>query len=164
MKTQLITIIFCAFFTLTSCRADIGGAGLRSEAAPDFRLETTAGETITLSSLKGKVSILAFFATWCSPCRREIAEFNRLLEEYKEEELMIVGICLDDIDSTKVKALGIRYPVANQTPEILSSYGPVGAIPLTFVIDKQGFIYKKYIGCQSAAVFREDIKRLLNGN
>ena len=63
--------------------------------APDFTLPDLEGNSLTLSDFKGKVIILNFWATWCSPCRKEIPDFIELYENYKDEGLLIIGVNLD---------------------------------------------------------------------
>ena len=63
-------------------------------SAPDFTLSDLEGNPISLNKLKGKVVLLNFWGTWCGPCRKEIPDFIKLAEKYKDNGLEIIGITL----------------------------------------------------------------------
>jgi peroxiredoxin len=153
--------IALSIFLLLSGWAKSSAFSDERKPAPEFSLTGISGENFNLKDLKGKVIILDFFATWCPPCREEFPHFNNLYAEYKDKGLVMLGVCSDAIDTEKAKSLGIEYPVARQTPEIAAAYGPIRYIPTTFVIDKAGRIYKKYIGYQPQETFRQDVIQLL---
>jgi len=134
--------------------------------AADFTLPRLGGGYFTLSSLKGKVIILDFWATSCPPCRKEIPGFVELHETYKDEGLEIVGVCLES-ESNKVKAfaedLGISYVLVFANRGVSQEYGGIRYIPTTFIIDRRGDVAKKHIGYVSKEVFEDEIKKLLSG-
>ncbi len=132
--------------------------------APDFTLLQLNGESFTLSSLKGKVIILDFWATWCPPCIKGIPDFIDLQEEYKEQGLEVVGVLLDQGKKasleSKVKKMGINYVVVLGGREVTQAYGGVRAIPTTFIIDQNGNKVKKYVGLNPKETFENKIKEL----
>ncbi len=131
--------------------------------APDFTFKKVGGEKFTLSSLKGKVIILDFFATWCPPCRQEIPDFIQLKKDYEKKGLEIVGISLDKSEST-VKEFydknGMNYIVVMGNNDIGDKYGGVSGIPTTFIIDRKGDIVNKHIGFTTKEDFELEIKKL----
>lgn len=133
--------------------------------APDFALSSADGKIIKLSNFKGKVVIIDFWATWCAPCRAEIPSFNKLYSRYKSKGLEIIGISLDDggWDFIKpfVKEFKMNYHVVLGNEKVVEDYGEISAIPTTFVIDRAGNIYKRYVGYHDKATFENDIKTLL---
>ncbi len=135
--------------------------------APDFTLTTPEGSSLTLSSYKGLVIILDFWATWCPPCREEIPDFVQLYAQYKDQGLVIVGVSLDSDGSSAVQpfvnAQGINYPIVLGYGEkdLMDRYGGITGIPTTFVIDQKGDIVEKYVGYRSKDVFEGKIKTLL---
>lgn len=139
-------------------------------AAPDFELTSTDNKQIKLSDFKGKIVLIDFFATWCPPCRAGIPDLLSIKEEYKND-VEILGISLDEStgpNATRqdlipfMKELKINYPVVYYTNDVITKFGGVEAIPTTFIIDKEGNIYSKYVGLQTRATYASDIIKILN--
>jgi len=132
--------------------------------AQDFTLQDINNKTVSLSDYKNKVVILNFFATWCPPCRSEIPDFVELMDKYNEKGLAIIGICLDkDIDTARefVHENNINYPVLLDDGGVSEKYGPVGSIPTTFIIGRDGNIAQELVGARKKEYFEEIIKPLL---
>lgn len=135
------------------------------KSAPDFTLQDLGGSSFTLSSTKGKVVILDFWATWCPPCRAEIPHFISLYSQYKGQGLEIVGVALDKGGVRDVRPfseeVGINYPLVIGTQDVTEDYGGIRGIPTTFVIDREGNIVERYEGYRDKEVFESAIKKLL---
>ncbi len=131
--------------------------------APQFTLTDIGGNPISLSTYRGKVVILDFWAPWCPPCRREIPDFVSLQNQYASRGLQIIGIGLDRPNniSSFVQQYGINYPVAVGDDAISNLYGGVSGIPTTFIIDRQGNVTNKFEGFTNRNVFEVEIKKLL---
>ncbi len=116
------------------------------EAAPDFEVETFDGETLKLSDLNGKVVVLNFWASWCPPCRWEMPFFETMWQEYRDQDVVFVGIAMSDtLENVKAfaKEAGVTYPVAlDTTTEIARDY-EVLSLPTTYFIGKDGTIERK---------------------
>jgi len=127
------------------------GCGCRKterKDAPDFVLKHVNGGDFRLSSLKGKVLILNFWATWCSPCRDEIPDLIALQKEYEGKGLVVVGVALDgrsEAVKSFVEKWGINYPIVLADEKTTKDYGILG-IPVSFIIDREGNIMEKHIG------------------
>ncbi|MCS7049170.1 MAG: redoxin domain-containing protein [Verrucomicrobiae bacterium] len=120
--------------------------------APDFRFTTLDGAELALADLRGKRVMLAFWATWCPPCRREIPHFNQLTKEVSADELVIVGISSEEAEKVRAFAAqeGIRYRLAViEGDELPAPFNLVRAIPTTFCIDRKGVIQNVLVGYQN---------------
>jgi len=134
------------------------------DKAPEFSVISLAGDTLSLSKYEGKIVILDFWATWCNPCRKEIPHFIEIQKELGDKGVQILGLAFDTKKRVKkfVSKHKINYPVAIATKKISKLYGGISAIPTTFIIDKEGKIFKKFVGYRRKEVFLEAIESLLN--
>jgi peroxiredoxin len=133
--------------------------------APDFTLPTLDGQDLRLSSYRGRVVLLDFWATWCDPCREEIPHFVELQQKYGDRGLQIIGISMDD-SAEPVRPFSqqfhMNYPVLMGTAKTGELYGGILGLPISFLIGRDGRIYAKHIGATDAAVFEKEIKNLLH--
>jgi cytochrome c biogenesis protein CcmG, thiol:disulfide interchange protein DsbE len=138
--------------------------GLNPELAPDFTRIDVAGKAIRLSSYRGKVVLLNFWATWCAPCLAEIPAFSGWQQKYGPEGLQILGVSMDD-DSGPVKLAvhkyHVVYPVVMGDENLGELYGGVLGLPLSFIIDPSGRIVARYQGKSDLAQLEFRLKALL---
>lgn len=139
-----------------------------ARSAADCILTTVDGKTISLSDYRGSVIILNFWATWCGPCRQEIQEFVKIMNDCKEKPFTIIGISIDDQSRIKnenmlkfMQNYNINYPIAFASEQCLRAYGPVRAIPTTYIIDRNGKARMKIVGAKSEKFFRGVVDKLL---
>lgn len=135
------------------------------QQAPAFALQDLEGNTVRLSDSDGQIRIVDFWATWCPPCAAEIPHFKALAEKYGKEGVTIIGVSIDQIDSSALQAFskdkGINYQILRGTLQTLKDYGNIQSIPTTFVIDQQGHIFSRHEGYRPQEVFEKDILALL---
>lgn len=117
--------------------------------APDFTLNDTIGNAISLSSFKGKYLLIDFWAAWCGPCRRENPNNVKLYADYKDKGFEILGVSFDKNREDWVKAInkdGLTWPQVSDLKYWKSEAGKlygVSAIPHTVLLDKEGIIIAK---------------------
>ena len=128
------------------CSLPIAAQIKRSQPAPDFNLPDPSGKMHALSSFKGTVVLVDFWASWCMPCRFNNPSLVKLYAKYGQQGFQIVGISLDKdraawqkaIKSDKLTWTQLLDDANNQQSPTLV-YG-VTAIPTTFLIDKVGVV------------------------
>lgn len=147
---------------------DSGGL-CEAEAAPavlDLKLRDMNGADVNLADFKGKPMLINFWATWCPPCLEEIPYFVELVDEYKDEGLVVLGISTDDTaDQLRPFAgdLKMNYPVlvGLDQPEVERAFGAMWAIPVTIFVKKDGTVCKTHRGTQTKEFFEQHVKALL---
>ena len=150
--------------------ADPGaGAACMANAKPanfDFTMKDVDGNNVSLSTYKGKVVLLNFWATWCGPCKAEIPGFVKLQEKYRDRGLVIVGYSVDDT-AEKAKAYAaqykMNYPIllGEGKEDLQDAYGPIWGLPSSFIISKDGRVCRKHIGIAPEAVFEKEVVALM---
>jgi len=151
-----------------STAASEDSASCMANAKPanfDFTIKDLDGREVALSSYKGKVVLLNFWATWCGPCKAEIPGFVELQEKYKDD-LVIVGFSVDDT-ADKAKAFAaeykMNYPIllGEGREDVQDAYGPIWGIPASFLISRDGRVCRKHLGIAPKSVFEKEIVALL---
>ncbi|HEY4744833.1 MAG TPA: TlpA disulfide reductase family protein [Desulfuromonadaceae bacterium] len=129
------------------------------QRAPDFKVVTTSGQSVSLANYQGYVLVMDFFATWCPPCKAAIPHLNAMNRKYGKQGLQILGQSLDEDGERLVKSFineyRITYPVALTTQKVEADYG-ISSIPVMFVIDKKGRVAEVYRG------FSDEVGRSLD--
>lgn len=126
------------------------------------------------NSLKGKVVLINFWATWCKPCVKEFPELVKLYNNYKDKNFQLVFISADvpeEIDSKVVPFLRsqnvdfISYYNNFDKPEELINYidkNWEGAIPSTYIYDKEGNLTSNILGIKNYEFFEKEITKNMN--
>jgi cytochrome c biogenesis protein CcmG/thiol:disulfide interchange protein DsbE len=132
----------------------------------DFTLKDTNGKKVRLSDYKGKVILLNFWATWCGPCKLEIPAFVEAYRQYRDRGFVILGVLSEDDPSaddlrTFMATFRMNYPVFKENVELGDVFGPLWALPTSFVIDRHGSICVSHTGAVSKEMLEREIKGLL---
>lgn len=117
--------------------------------APDFKLKDLDGKEISLSDLKGKKVYINFFATWCPPCKEEMPDLEKLYQETKNSDLIILAISGGEDKSTVenfVKENNYNFEVLLDPDGVANMSYNISSIPTSYFIDENGNIVNKRIG------------------
>ena len=163
--TALAAAIAAALFLL-ACHSSTGSQrpGTVSSNAPNFSVKDLDGKPLDLSSYNGKVVLLNFWATWCTPCRAEIPNFEQFQTQYGPQGLQVIGLSMDDSDKPVrefYQQFKMNYPVGLSTEKIAQSYGGILGLPVSFLIGRNGQIAAKYVGAAQIPVVEQEIRAQL---
>lgn len=139
-----------------------GETGCETDKKADLNhtLKDMHGADVRLADYTGKVLLLNFWGTWCAPCRAEIPVLVKLADEYKDRGFAVLGLAQQDTPE-ELRAFAaehkMNYPSLLSTPEVEDAFGPMWAVPMTFIIDRRGSICFKHLG----PVTREQVEKAL---
>ncbi len=136
-------------------------------AAPDFTLPDLAGQKVTLGSLRGKVVLLDFWATWCGPCRASLPHIQKLHDDLASKGLVVLGIDLGEDSQTVldfVEKNKMTFRILLDEEDKVSPLYHVSAIPHTVIIDQKGQVVKLYTGVTPERELRGAVESVLTGS
>lgn len=152
----------------TGCpEADREGTGGPNPPAPDFDLPLIDGHTVQLQALRGKIVILDFWATWCTPCEVQMPVLDALWRDHDSlrnrpqgDDLMIVGLSVD-LDPVAevakwIEERGFEYPIAIANQDLAMRFGVIG-FPTLVIVDPAGGVHTRHTGVLS----RPEIESIL---
>jgi thiol-disulfide isomerase/thioredoxin len=141
----------------------------RENFAPDFSVETLDGERLDLESLRGKVVIVDFWASWCGPCLETVKYLRAIQKKYASQPVVLLSVSVDDDASVWRAAIAegkMAWRHALDDNGRLAKAFSVGPIPTTVVIDGEGIIRGRLVGYSDSYGFeiedavRDGLKRL----
>jgi cytochrome c biogenesis protein CcmG/thiol:disulfide interchange protein DsbE len=137
-----------------------------SFAAPDFSLATRGGDPVTLSSLRGQVVLVNFWATWCPPCRAEMPAIQEVYDKYRDQGFTVLAIDVQESEDQVANFAdrnGLTIPILIDHDGSVSNRYQVKAMPSTFFIDQNGVIQEVTLGGPMSVAFIESqVTGLLN--
>ena len=146
---------------------------LQRKPAPNFILTDAKGDTINLSTYKGKVVLLDFWATWCGGCKTEIPWYMEFNAKYKDRGLAVIGVSMDEDGWKVVKPFlalekdpetgghtAMKYPVVIGSASLAKQYH-LTSMPMTLLIDREGRIAVSYSGMVDKDDWESTIRSLL---
>ncbi len=118
-------------------------------AAPGFTLRDLAGREVSLASLRGRVVVIDFWATWCAPCVFQIPILNEFWEVHRSDGVEVLGVAVDvegaEVVAPFVAEHGVRYPVLLGSESLARDFGALG-FPTLFVVAPDGRIEAVHTG------------------
>ena len=131
--------------------------------APPFTVRDLDGRELSSASLRGKVVILNFWATWCPPCRAEIPDLVALQEKYRDH-LVVIGVSEDEAGPEIVRQFAaqhkINYPIVMMTAELEKMFPGISALPTSFILDRNSRIVQKHVGMLTARTTEYETRSL----
>jgi Peroxiredoxin len=131
--------------------------------AIDFKLKDLNGNELSLSDLKGKKVFLNFWATWCPPCKAEMPEIEKLYQETKDSDLVIVAVEIGEpLDTVKpfIENNKYNFKVLLDLDQSVATKYNISSIPTSYFIDTDGNIVSKHIGGMNIEQMKAYIKTL----
>ncbi len=153
---SLILSLPCAAFAVRT-----GGA------APDFALRDTMGRGVTLSSFRGKVVALNFWASTCPHCLAELPSLENLYRDLRSRGFVVLGVAVERNPAPVKEVIQrkkLTFPVVLDTDNgvYFDSYGLFG-LPVTLIINREGIVVERIVGevQWDSAAMKEELKKLL---
>ena len=159
----LVLLLSVLFLTVANAKVKEG------QNFPEFSLSSLDDQTkkLALSSFKGKVVVLDFWASWCEPCKVELPILNKLYKKYHGNGLEILGVN-EDKELSEAKSFLKSYPMQMPLLEdgikgVVLTKLEVDGLPVTYVLDKSGKVHKIHKGFKPGDLvkFEEEIVALL---
>ena len=146
LKACMLTSLAGALLPM---RALAGDAPVRvGERAPALVVPRLDGAVFDLAALRGKVVIINFWATWCSPCRAEMPQLDAFYKRYRARGLELLGVSVDDAqdrDAVVRIMKSFSYPAALAAAAKVNDFGAPVAVPMTWIIDATGVVRARLI-------------------
>jgi len=176
-----LALIFTAMTTAFSgCKGGTSPVSSGTPASlgdePKVTFKDLQGNSVTMDSLKGKVVLVNFWATWCDPCREETPMLIQAQQDYGSKGFTTLGIAMDEegtkvvgpfVQTTQFNVNGhsatMNYPVVLGSDDIADKFGGLLGMPTSYLISRDGKIVKKYIGSlkENQAQFLKDVQAQL---
>ena len=176
MRIAVILIVVASVLALAallalglSNRAPVTGrSGITriDKPAPAINMPLYGGGSLTAADYADKPVVVNFWASWCGPCRQEAPVFERLSREYSERGALFIGVNIQDAEADAeayLREYDITYPNGKDEDGSISiDYGVIG-IPVTFFINRDGVVQRRWAGVARETQLRQWIDELVLG-
>jgi thiol-disulfide isomerase/thioredoxin len=177
----LAAVMLVAAMSFSGCKGSStgstsSGSGSKPAAladAPDVTFKDLQGKDVTLASFKGKVVLVNFWGTWCEPCRGEIPILISMQQKYGPRGFTLLGAATNDelktvdsfIHTTQFNVGGqqmlMNYPIVMGSDAITDKFGGLLGMPTSYLITRDGKIFKRYIGALNENQIVKDVESQL---
>jgi thiol-disulfide isomerase/thioredoxin len=171
----LMLVVVTSFTTAFSgCKSDGASTPKILANEPEVTFKDLQGTNVPLASLKGKVVVVNFWATWCEPCQVEIPWMIGFQQKYADKGFTLLGVAMDEEGKSAVepfvqksqfdvdgKKMTMNYPIVLGNDDLAAKFGGLLGLPTSIVISRDGKVVKRYIGLASQDDLDKEIKSLL---
>ncbi|WDT76921.1 MAG: TlpA disulfide reductase family protein [Candidatus Manganitrophus sp.] len=119
------------------------------DAAPGFSLPAPQEGKVSLEEFKGKVVLINFWASWCTPCQEELPELQKIYQKYQERGFEVIGINIDkkQVNAEKlIQRFNLTFPVGLDPESSTIREYKGRSMPMSYLIDRQGAIRELFFG------------------
>ncbi len=166
LQRLLLVLILGVLASLPLGCGEGEGDPLIGSEGPEFILPELLGAEISLPRLRGRIVVIDFWATWCSPCLFQIPVLNAITESYPAHEVIVLGIAVDVEGASRVapyaEEQGIQYPVLLGDEALAMRYGAPG-FPYLVILGPDGRIAYRHTGVVGLSALQEVIQDLSDG-
>jgi len=129
---------------------------IRGDDAPGMRGQAPDGTRIVVLYEPGTVTLLNFWATWCVPCREEMPALQELFQRRSKDGLQVIGVhagyvAFEDLEAF-LDQIQLDYPILLPDLRWLNAWGGISVMPMTFLIDGEGKILRRYVGATTEQI------------
>jgi thiol-disulfide isomerase/thioredoxin len=162
----IITLGFAVRYLMLNTQADDKGK-VASQAVFAATMPDEKGHPQALKQYAGKIVVLNFWATWCEPCREEMPELSQLNDAYKNKNVVVLGVAIDDVGAVGnfVKETKVSYPLFAADMDGMQYATNLGndkdVLPYTVIIKADGTVAKTYFGRVTKALLEETLANLI---
>lgn len=166
----MISLGFCIYFLFLNPHQVFLNEPQNNSSTEHFfssQLTDVNGQAHALNQFQGNILVVNFWATWCAPCREEMPELSHFYDTYKNKNVVVLGIAIDEPDAVNTfqTETPVTYPIFTSESEgmlLTESLGNhKGVLPFTLIIDKHGNIAKTFFGKVNFSMLSTEIQPLL---
>ncbi len=161
MKIKIFSLVFVLGILIAT--SPLAAQRTPSKIA-SAKLQTLQGETTELFNYLGNITVINFWATWCAPCVKEMPALEKIYQEYRSQNIKVVGVSVYSNPSKISKMLQltrVSYPILIASKTQVAQFGNLSSIPQTLIVDANGRILKRFVGAQSFRALNSALENLL---